>query len=327
MAGSVESTADEVAEELYALPPELFVAARDEQVRKAREAGDRDLATALGRLRRPTTSAWVVNLLVRDQPDLLDQLLSLGDELRAAQRELRGPALRDLAARRQRVISALVQVARRLAAGAGHPVSAATGFDVEQTLHAALADPDVARAVCGRRLVHPAAPTGFGDDAPAPPTAAAAATGSARASREPARSTAAAPPGKRAPAGGGSGGEQRGTSPDTDREEARERRAEERRRAERERLQVEHDSASVDQETAAAELGDADQRLAAAEAARDGAAARIQSLQEQLQAAQRDLHDASGAIREARRRRDVAARVHAGTAERLARLTDRLRGS
>ena len=160
---------DSAADELYGLPPEEFTGARDERVRAAREAGDRKLAAALGKLRRPTVSAWVLNLLIRDQPEVAEQLVELGAELRRAQEQLSGPALRELATQRQRLVSALVRSARKLAAEAGHPVSAATGFELEQTLHAALADPDVAAEVGSGRLAKPASRTGFEAEAPPKP--------------------------------------------------------------------------------------------------------------------------------------------------------------
>jgi hypothetical protein len=297
---------------LYALPPEQFIPERDERVRAARAAGDRELATALAGLRKPTTSAWVVNLLARDQGELLDQLLALGDELRVAQRELQGAALRELAAQRQRVVAALVQTARRLAAANGHPVSAGAGFEVEQTLHAALADPDVARQVCSGRLVHTVAPGQFAPGGFGVDVAATARPEPRPAAERPARRKARA-----------ESDEAAGTVDEL--QQARERRAEERRRAERERLQEEHEAARADDEAAEAELRDAEQRLTAAEAVRDEAAARIESLQQQLQAAQQDLHEATTEVKEARRRRDVAARIRGGTADRLTRLAERLR--
>ena len=36
----------------------------------ARAAGNRPLAAAIGRLRRPTVSAYILNLLVRRQPEV-----------------------------------------------------------------------------------------------------------------------------------------------------------------------------------------------------------------------------------------------------------------
>jgi hypothetical protein len=58
---------DEVADELYALHPDAFAAARDERVRRARAAGRKPLAGEPARLRRPTLSAWVVDQLWRVQ--------------------------------------------------------------------------------------------------------------------------------------------------------------------------------------------------------------------------------------------------------------------
>ena len=48
---------DVIADELYGLPPDEFVPARDDRVAAAKESGDRDLARALARLRRPTKAA------------------------------------------------------------------------------------------------------------------------------------------------------------------------------------------------------------------------------------------------------------------------------
>ena len=109
------------ATELYALPPEEFVGARTALVKQARAAKDRELATAVGALRKPTRTAWVVNLLARDDPDAVGALLDLGDALRAAQDQRDGAALRDLSARRRTAIDALVRRGSTLARDAGHP--------------------------------------------------------------------------------------------------------------------------------------------------------------------------------------------------------------
>ncbi|MFI9549933.1 hypothetical protein ACIHAR_39560 [Streptomyces sp. NPDC052016] len=69
---------DAVADELYALPPGEFTAARDEHAKAARATGDRELADQTRRLRRPTQAAWASNLLVREDPDEVERLLQLG---------------------------------------------------------------------------------------------------------------------------------------------------------------------------------------------------------------------------------------------------------
>ena len=68
---------DGIADALYALHPDAFAAARDDAVKQARAAGVAPLARELAKLRRPTLSAWMVNLLWRDQATVLEQLFRL----------------------------------------------------------------------------------------------------------------------------------------------------------------------------------------------------------------------------------------------------------
>lgn len=79
---------DEVADELYGLDPAEFVEARKARVTQARKEGDRELATAIGKMRKPTLVAWVVNNFAREEPEQLEELLELGEALRDAQRHL-----------------------------------------------------------------------------------------------------------------------------------------------------------------------------------------------------------------------------------------------
>ncbi|MFE5218056.1 MULTISPECIES: hypothetical protein [unclassified Streptomyces] len=148
---------DAVADELYALRPEEFVAARDRRALDARRSGEQGLAAEIGALRRPSLAAWVSNLLVRREPDEVPPLLALGEELRRAHRELDGPRLRRLARRQNEVIGALARQARRLAGQSGHPVGEGVQREVEETLHAALADADAdaVREWAAGRLVKP----------------------------------------------------------------------------------------------------------------------------------------------------------------------------
>ncbi|MFF8726904.1 hypothetical protein ACF073_10475 [Streptomyces sp. NPDC015171] len=146
---------DAVADELYGLRPDEFVAARDRRALAAREAGDQALAKGIGALRRPSLAAWVGNLLVRRRPEEVRPLLVLGEELRRAHRELDGARLRALARRRNEVIGALGRQAAELAAEAGRPVGEDVRREVTETLHAVLADPDAAREWAAGRLVKP----------------------------------------------------------------------------------------------------------------------------------------------------------------------------
>lgn len=146
-------------EDLYALAPEDFTAARDAAVKQARAGGDRALAKELAPLRRPTVPAHLVNLLVRAEPDLVGQLLELGGQLAEAQRAGSGSGLRELGEQRRALVCAVT--ARALDLGR-REVTAAVRAEVEATLEAALADPSAAEAVRSGRLVRALSYAGFG---------------------------------------------------------------------------------------------------------------------------------------------------------------------
>ncbi|MBM7492446.1 hypothetical protein JOD64_003668 [Micromonospora luteifusca] len=155
----------ELVQQLYRIPPDRFVAARDAAVADARRAGDQSTARQLARLRRPTVAAWLVNLLAIRRPELVTDLVQLADALRAAQRELRGPRLRELSAQRRAVVGALVAEIRKLAAA--EPDSPPAGrlplAEVEATLNAAFSDVEVAEQVRAGRLLRAASYAGFGE--------------------------------------------------------------------------------------------------------------------------------------------------------------------
>jgi hypothetical protein len=153
---------DKIADELYALRPDEFAAARDEQVKKARAQGQAALARELNKLRKPTQSAWLVNLLWRDQRDVMQQLLDLGEALSRAQAQASGPDMLRLTGQRRELEAALMRRARALAEQAGVTVTAPMEREAQETLSAAVAMPEVADEVRSGRLVKPAAYAGFG---------------------------------------------------------------------------------------------------------------------------------------------------------------------
>ncbi|MFF4384575.1 hypothetical protein [Kitasatospora sp. NPDC001547] len=142
---------DSIADALYALVPEAFVAARNARADEAKSA-DRALAKRIRALHRPTLAAWAANLLVRHHRDLVTQLLDVGHDLRDAQVHLAGDRLRALTDQRRQLVRALTEQARRDAAAAGHPLGTDAVADLDRTLSAALADPDAARALAQGRL-------------------------------------------------------------------------------------------------------------------------------------------------------------------------------
>ena len=58
---------EQVADELYGLPPGEFTEARDALVKRLRADKERDLANQVKGLRRPTVAAWALNQLVRNR--------------------------------------------------------------------------------------------------------------------------------------------------------------------------------------------------------------------------------------------------------------------
>lgn len=157
------SSTDTVVRRLYEEPPESFVATRAAAVEQARRAGDRDTAKRLAALKKPTVAAWVVNLLALKRPELIGELVELATALRAAQRDLHGDQLRELSNQRRQFVSALVVAARKLAVAAGAPAARLPLAEVEATLTAALAEPEVAEQVRTGRLIRAATYAGFGE--------------------------------------------------------------------------------------------------------------------------------------------------------------------
>lgn len=290
----VALTLDGVADELYAVPPDEFVERREARRGEARADGDRALAQAIGKFRKPTTAAWVVNVLARREPAELTQLVDLGAALREAQDSLDGDELRELAQQRHRVVAALARQARSLAAELGRPVSESVAGQVQDTLRAAIADEDAGEAVLSGRLLTALSHRGL--------------------SRSTVRG-AVADVGRENPSGAG-----RGRPAGRARPAAGDRRREDRRRAlERARAELaEADTAAgeADEEARAAR-----DRLAEVSRRRDETRTRIADLEDQLRRAEREAGELTEDVRAAQRERDAGER-RAGRAEAF---RDRLR--
>ena len=125
-----EDLAD-VADELYAMPPEDFVAAREA---RAKQAGPRATGTSHrgARAAQADGAAWLLNQLARQRPDEVEQLVGLGDELREAQQSLDGDQMRALNQQRQQVVRAFSRQAAQLAEELGRPLSDAVAQQVRR---------------------------------------------------------------------------------------------------------------------------------------------------------------------------------------------------
>ncbi|MBX6748886.1 MAG: hypothetical protein IRY85_04315 [Micromonosporaceae bacterium] len=214
---------DDIGDELYAVPPPMFTAARDAAVAQARAEGDVAAARQLAALKRPTQGAYLVNLLALRRPDVVTELIDLGEQIRAAQGTVSAAQLRALTAQRRTVLSNALAQCRALAAEAGAaPPSATQLAEAEATLAAAMADPAAAHLVRSGRVVKALSYTGFGDGSGAT---------SALTSRSAARREAPEPSAR--PPQGRTGPEGRATAPDEQAELERRRRAEEQAALER----------------------------------------------------------------------------------------------
>lgn len=148
----------EIADELYGLPLPEFTPARDA---KAKELKGTPLAAAVKALRKPSTAAWVVNLLVRRDAEQVEQVLTVGAALREAQVAMSADELRALTRQRRQLTAAVTTGARRIAREEGTRVTDSVAEQVEATLTAAMVDEDCGRAVRSGMLVAALATTGF----------------------------------------------------------------------------------------------------------------------------------------------------------------------
>lgn len=251
---------------LYAADPGEFVGLRKELSSEAKQAGDAALAKRIAALRKPTAAASIVNRFALADDTVAPRVRELGDRLRRAQGDPGGidtDLLRELTTQRRKLVHDLSAAA--LDAGGSSP-GAAVRDEVQQTLDAAVADPDVADRL--GRLTHAEQWSGFGtvavlDPAPRP----------ARGGKAPTKQPAPARP-RRA----------RGPSA-----------------AEQSLRRAEAAVAEADEQVGAAEADEARARTHV-----DTLTTRLEQLQTELGAAREQADEAHAALRAARsRRRDA----------------------
>jgi hypothetical protein len=257
------------ADELYALSPDDFIERRKQLVAEARQGRDRELATQINQLRRPTRSAWLINLLARQEPEALTALLELGAALQDAQQRMAGDELRQLSAERRKMVDTLARRAVELGREDGYNAPEGAVQEVGQTLQSALGDPEIADLIRAGHLTQAVTYGGFG------PTDLASALGASLPTRTPSE-----PQEKPAPS-----------------EPAAAKDPKQRRQAEK--------AANQARERATATRKDADSAEAEAEAAThraDELADQVESLRTQLRQAEAAEREARETARAARKR-------------------------
>ncbi|MEU4393840.1 hypothetical protein [Kribbella sp. NPDC023855] len=149
---------DAVAVELYGLTPDEFTAARNHL---AKTVGG-STGIAIKALRRPTLAAWLANLLVRTDPEGINSLTELGEQLRTAHLSADGTRLRTLTPKRHQLVKSLVATARAEAQQLGRPPTQAVMDRLTETLDAALIDPGAAQLLRSGQLTSALQHVGFG---------------------------------------------------------------------------------------------------------------------------------------------------------------------
>jgi hypothetical protein len=155
----------DIADELYGLPMADFTPARDAKAKELKGSDLAELSGPVKALKKPTLSAWVVNMLVRHETEQVDQVLAVGAALRDAAESLDGKELRELTKQRRQLTAAVTTRARGVAGALGTKVTQSVADQVEATLTAAMLDPDCAKALRSGLLVTHLSATGVGESA------------------------------------------------------------------------------------------------------------------------------------------------------------------
>jgi len=302
-----------VADELYEVPPEEFVALRTARQDEAKADGDKALAKEIGALPKPSAAAWACNLLVREHRGEIEDLVELGDLLREAQENLAGDQLRALDVQRRQLVTALTRQARGLAAAREHPVSTGVATQVEETLRAAMADPDAGRALLTGRLTSAMTYSGLGTTVSKPDLRLVHPAPRPERAEKPARTSAPKKP------AGESAADRRARE-----QEERRRAAEEKRLRELAEARAAVQEATAAAEEAAAALEEQQRRTDELAERRTELQARVDELADQLADAEREAADAAAALKREERRRAATEREAADAAEVRDRATAHL---
>jgi hypothetical protein len=284
---------EEAASRLYAAPAADFIATRNELAKELKAAGDQLGSTRLKALRKPTVAAWLANLVARELPDDIDDLLALGDEFREATADLDGERLRELTPRRHKLLDQLAKSASGLSEREGQKVSADVGQKLRETLDAALVDPAAGEAVREGRLSSALRHVGFGVvDESGEPSNVTPLTDERRRRAEERRAAAKAQPAK-----------ETGESPaEKAKREKAEREEEEREAAEKAAAKKELDDAVAAAESAESTVADLSDQLDAAREALADAQEAVHRIGDELDEARKAARDAQKESREARKR-------------------------
>ncbi len=288
---------EEAADALYASSAADFIATRNELAKQLKADGDQLGSTRLKALRKPTVAAWLANLVARELPDDIDDLLALGDEFREATADLDGDRLRELTPKRHKLLDQLSKSAAKLADREGQKVSADVAQKLRETLDAALVDPTAGDALREGRLDSALRHVGFGvvDESGAPSNVTPL-TDERRKRADERRKAKSATAEKKTEKDTGESAAEKAKREKAEREE------EEREAAEKAEAKKELEDAVAAAEAAEATVADLDTQLTDARDALVEAQENVHRIGEELDEARKAARDAQKESRDARKR-------------------------
>jgi hypothetical protein len=155
---------EQATDELYGADLDDFVAVRTRLAKELRDAGEKDAAQALAKVRKPSVAAWTLNQLSRRSRREVDLLLDAGHRLREAQAGALAGADRDAFEQARKTerdaLAQLTREAERLLAERGSG-SAATLNQIGESLRAAAISDEGRELLARGRFVQPLEAQGF----------------------------------------------------------------------------------------------------------------------------------------------------------------------
>jgi hypothetical protein len=137
-------------DDLYSLPLDQFIVARDRLTARLAAEGQTDQAATVAKLRKPSVAAWALNRASRHRPDAVERLVASHHRLRAASS---AELLHEASERRRKAVAELEAVALAELTADGRPISGAIKDRIDSTLLAVATDPRGEEDLVAGRLV------------------------------------------------------------------------------------------------------------------------------------------------------------------------------
>jgi hypothetical protein len=146
-------------DDLYSLPLEQFIAARDRLNARLAAEGQTDQAMTVAKLRKPSVAAWALNRASRTRPDAVERLVASHHRLRAASST---ELLHEASEERRKAVVELEAVALAELTADGRPISGTIKDRIASTLLAVATDSRGEEDLVAGRLVREIALSGAG---------------------------------------------------------------------------------------------------------------------------------------------------------------------